>query len=196
MVPRLLDPTAGTVRIDGRDTSEVSLRSLRRQIGLVTQETVLFNATIAENIACGLRRPKPEAVLEAARRAFVHEFVSALPDGFDTMVGEHGATLSGGQRQRIAIARAILRDPSILIFDEAMSQVDPDSEKRIHQALEEFRRGRTCLLIAHRLATVASADRTVVMDAGRVVDFGTHAELVQRCGLYRKLYETQFVGRQ
>jgi len=192
LLPRLLDATSGQILIDGHDISRVSVRSLRRQIGLVTQETVLFHATIGENIAYGLRRPRPEAVLDASRKAFVDEFVRELPDGYDTMVGEHGATLSGGQRQRITIARAILRDPAILIFDEAMSQVDADSEKRIQQAIEEFCHGRTTLLIAHRFQTVIAADMIVVMDAGRIVATGTHAELLAGCPLYKHLYDTQF----
>jgi len=192
MLPRLLDPTAGEILIDGRDITTHSLRSLRRQIGLVTQDTVLFHATIGENIAYGLRRARPEAVLAAAKQAFVDEFVRDLPDGYDTMVGEHGATLSGGQKQRISIARAILRDPAILIFDEATSQIDADSERRIHQAMESFSQGRTTLLIAHRFATVMSADRIAIMDAGLIVDVGSHEELLGRCGLYAHLYNTQF----
>ena len=191
LLPRLIDPTAGTVLIDGRDISRHSLRSLRRQIGLVTQETVLFRATIAENIAYGLRRPRPEQVLDAARKAYVDEFVQAMPDGYETMVGAHGATLSGGQRQRITIARAILRDPAILIFDEAMSQVDGDSERKIHDAMEEFVRGRTTLMIAHRFSTVMAADRIVVMEDGRILDIGPHEELIERCELYQHLYRTQ-----
>ncbi|MHC4718030.1 MAG: ABC transporter ATP-binding protein, partial [Planctomycetota bacterium] len=191
LVPRLLEPDEGHVLIDGEDVSRYSVRSLRRQIGLVTQETVLFHATIGENIAYGLRRPRPGEVLEAARKAYVDEFVRELPDGYDTMVGEHGATLSGGQRQRITIARAILRDPAILIFDEAMSHIDADSEQRIRQAMEEFVRGRTTLMIAHRFSTVMAADRIVVMDAGRIVDAGTHGQLLERCDLYRQLYRTQ-----
>ena len=194
LLPRLLETSSGQVLIDGRDISQVSMRSLRRQIGLVTQETVLFHATIGENISYGLRRPKSEAVLAASKKAFVDEFVRDLPDGYDTMVGERGATLSGGQRQRITIARAILRDPAILIFDEAMSQVDADSEKRIHQAMEEFCRGRTTLLIAHRFQTVMSADVIAVMDAGRIIATGTHAELLKTCPLYKHLYDTQFAG--
>jgi ABC-type multidrug transport system fused ATPase/permease subunit len=193
LVPRLLDPTGGAVLIDGHDISAVSLRSLRRQIGVVTQDAVLFNATIEENISYGLRSASKEDVLSAARRAFVDEFVRDLPEGYDTMVGEHGATLSGGQKQRITIARAILRDPTILIFDEAMSQIDADSERKIHQAMEEFVRGRTTLMIAHRFATVLSADRIAVLDAGRVADVGTHEELLERCDVYRHLYRTQFV---
>ncbi len=192
LVPRLFDPTGGAVLIDGQDVAQVSLRSLRRQVGLVTQDTVLFNATIRENVAYGLRRPDAEDVLEAAKRAYVDEFVRELPEGYETMVGEHGATLSGGQKQRITIARAILRDPAILIFDEATSQIDADSERRIHQAMEQFIEGRTTLMIAHRFATVLSADRIVVMSAGGVIDVGAHAELLDRCGLYRHLYQTQF----
>ncbi len=191
LLPRLLDPTEGTMLLDGCDVSKYSIRSLRRQIAVVTQETVIFNATIGENIAYGLRRPKEQAVLSAAKRAFVDEFVCNLPEKYNTMVGEHGATLSGGQRQRISIARAILRDPAILIFDEATSQIDADSERRIHQAMEEFVKDRTTLMIAHRFATVLHADRIMVMDGGRVIDSGTHAELLEQCQLYAHLYQTQ-----
>ena len=193
MLPRLLEPGAGSVLIDGRDIRDHSVRSVRGQIALVTQEPVLFHATIADNIAYGKRRPKAEEIVSAARRAFVDEFVAQLPAGYETMVGERGATLSGGQRQRVAIARAILRDPAILIFDEAMSQVDPDSERKIHQALEEFMAGRTALLIAHRFATIRQASRIAVMDAGRIIDIGTHPELLSRCPLYDQLCRTQFV---
>jgi len=193
LLPRLIDPTEGTVLIDGRDICTHSMKSLRKQIAVVTQETVLFNATIAENIAYGTRHPSEEAVPAAAKRAFIDDFISELPDGYDTMVGQRGATLSGGQRQRITIARAILRDPAILIFDEAMSQIDSDSERRIHEAMEEFGKGRTTILIAHRFATVLSADRIVVIDAGKIHDIGPHADLLERCKLYKHLYETQFV---
>ena len=192
LLPRLIDPSAGEVLIDGRDVSKMSLRSLRRQIGVVTQETIIFHATIGENIAYGLRRPKHQNILAASEKAYVDEFVCNLPEGYDTMVGAHGATLSGGQRQRIAIARAILRDPAILIFDEATSQIDADSERRIHQAMEEFVKGRTTLMIAHRFATVLSADRIVVMNEGRIIDTNTHAELLKTCELYKHLYNTQF----
>jgi len=181
------------VLIDGRDIARCSLRSLRRQIGLVSQDGVLFNATVWENIACGLRRPAREKVLDAARRADVDEFAQALAEGYDTMVGQHGATLSGGEKQRIAIARAILRDPTILILDEATSQIDSESEHRILRALEEFRRGRTVFVIAHRLSTVMSADRIVVMQAGGILDVGRHEELLGRCELYRTLCNTQLI---
>ncbi len=192
LIPRLFDPSSGQVLIDGNDIADYSMRSVRRQIGLVTQDSVLFNATIAENIAYGLRRPKKEAVLEAAKKAFVDEFVNEMPDGFDTIVGEHGSTLSGGQKQRISIARAILRDPAILIFDEAMSQIDSHSEQRIHQAMSEFIKGRTTLMIAHRFSLIKNADVIVVMDAGRIIDTGKHEELLGRCQVYQHLCQTQF----
>ena len=195
LLPRLLDATGGQILIDGKDIRQVSVRSLRRQIGLVTQDTVLFHATIAENISYGLRRPRREDVLAAARQAYVDEFVQdkdRFPQGYETMVGEFGATLSGGQKQRIAIARAILRDPTILIFDEAMSQVDADSESKIQKAMDQFVRGRTTLMIAHRFATVMSAQRIVVMDNGQIADSGTHEELLKRCELYQHLFRTQF----
>jgi len=193
LLPRLLVPQEGAVLIDGHDTSQYSLRSLRRQIGLVTQEAVLFHATIEENIAYGLRRADPEKVRQAARLAYVDEFVDQLPQGYQTPVGPHGATLSGGQRQRISIARAILRDPAILIFDEAMSQIDSHSEQYIHLAMEQFSRGRTTLIVAHRFATVLAADRIVVLNAGQVVDVGPHQDLVSRCELYGHLYRTQLL---
>ncbi len=193
MIPRLFDPSGGQILIDGKDIADFSMRSVRRQIGLVTQDSVLFNATIAENISYGLRRPRKEAILEAAKKAFVDEFVKEMPDGYDTIVGEHGATLSGGQKQRISIARAILRDPAILIFDEAMSQIDSHSEQRIHQAMSEFIQGRTTLMVAHRFALIKSADLIVVMDAGKIIDTGKHKELITRCQIYQHLCQTQFI---
>ncbi|MCE5327734.1 MAG: ATP-binding cassette domain-containing protein [Planctomycetaceae bacterium] len=193
MVPRLLDPDSGRVLVDGQNVGDFQIRSLRQQIAVVTQDAVLFHATIAENIAYGRPGATREQIEAAAAKAFVDEFVRDMKDGYDTIVGEHGATLSGGQKQRIAIARAVLRDPAILIFDEAMSQVDGDSERRIHQAMQDVIRGRTTLIVAHRFATVLSADRIVVMDGGRMIDSGRHDELLGRCGLYRQLYETQFL---
>ncbi len=192
LVPRLYEPSSGRVLIDGNDIGKVSVRSLRRQIGVVTQETVLFRGTIASNIAYGLTPEQaPRAKIEeAARRAHAHGFIEKLPQGYDTPVGEQGLTLSGGQRQRIAIARAILRDPAILIMDEATSMIDTESEAQIAGAIAEFGKVRTCLIVAHRLSTVVNADRIVVMEQGRVIDQGRHEELMRRCGLYRGLAGT------
>jgi ABC-type multidrug transport system fused ATPase/permease subunit len=195
LVPRLFDPNpdSGGIFIDGQDIRTVSVRSLRRQVGVVTQETVLFRGTIRSNIAYGAEDFTEDKIIAAARRARAHDFIAALPQGYDTPVGEQGLTLSGGQRQRIAIARAILREPSILILDEATSMVDADSEAKIAEAIAEFSHGRTCLIVAHRLSTVINADRIIVMDAGRVVDDGVHAELMQRCPAYRLIAENQLV---
>jgi len=192
LLPRLIEPSGGKILFDGQDIATHSLRSLRRQIALVSQDTIIFNATIGENISYGLRRPKPQQILDAAKKAYVDEFVRELPDGYDTMVGQRGATLSGGQRQRIAIARAILRDPAVLIFDEALSQIDPDSEQRISQAMGEFITGRTAVMIAHRFQTILAADAIVVMNEGLVVALGPHKQLLETCELYTQLYNTQF----
>ncbi|HZW11023.1 MAG TPA: ABC transporter ATP-binding protein [Phycisphaerales bacterium] len=196
LVPRLFDPDpgengapGGRVMLDGCDVRDYSVRSLRRQIGVVTQETVIFQGTIAGNIAYGAEGATPERIEAAARKARAHEFVSRLPKGYETGVGEQGLTLSGGQRQRIAIARAILRDPAILILDEATSMIDGESEAKIAEAIAEFSQERTCLIVAHRLSTVLSADRIVVMSEGRVVDEGRHQELLGRCEVYRQLFE-------
>lgn len=191
LLPRLMDPTEGSVLLDGIDLRAGSLRSLRRQVGVVTQESVLIADTVAENIRFGLGGVDRAAIEEAARRGHADEFIRRLPKGYDTEVSEQGASLSGGQRQRIAIARAILRDPSILILDEATSQIDAESEAEINRAIREFAVGRTVLVVAHRLSTMLAADRIVVLDGGRLVDHGTHERLLERCEVYRRLVRTQ-----
>lgn len=191
LLPRLVQPQAGRVLIDDHDIQDVSLRSLRQQIGVVTQQCILFEGTIAENIAYGRRYESDERIVVAAKLAHAHEFISALASGYQTRLSEDGAGLSGGQMQRICIARAILRDPTILILDEATSQIDADSEAEISKALRECRQGRTTFIIAHRLSTVIDADQIVVMDAGRIADTGRHGELIERCVAYRTLAHSQ-----
>jgi len=194
LVPRLIEPTSGAVLIDGYDIAGASLGSLRRQIGVVTQETVLFQGTIASNIAYGARGDVTyEQIVEAAKAARADEFIRQKEGGYDAIVGERGLTLSGGQRQRIAIARALLRDPAILILDEATSMIDADSEKKIGEAIAEFSQGRTCLIVAHRLSTVLGADRIVVLEEGKVIDTGRHEELLERCPVYRGIANGQLV---
>lgn len=192
LVPRFYRPTEGAVKIDGEDIRLVDRSSLRRQIGIVAQETVLFDDTIRNNIAYGRSDATDDAIIEAARAAFAWEFIERLPQGLDTLVGENGLRLSGGQRQRLAIARAILRDPPLLILDEATSALDSESEKLVQKALANLVKARTTLIIAHRLSTVQHADRIVVMNRGRIEEMGTHAELLQQGGLYTRLYQTQF----
>ena len=194
LVPRLYEPQSGSVLIDGQDIREFSVKSLRRQIGVVTQETVLFKGTVRGNIAYGAGWVSQEQVEAAARKARAHEFIMNMPKGYDTEVAEQGASLSGGQRQRIAIARAILRDPAILILDEATSQIDAESEKIIGEAISEFAHGRTCLVVAHRLSTVLAADHIVVLDKGQLVDQGNHKELMERCAVYRSIAQHQLLG--
>ncbi|MBN1505334.1 MAG: ABC transporter ATP-binding protein [Sedimentisphaerales bacterium] len=193
LLPRFYDPDSGRVFLDGHDIKDVSLMSLRDQIGMVTQDVITFNDTIATNIAYGRRDATQEETVDAAKRAFAHEFISQMPDGYNTMIGENSTGLSGGQLQRIIIARAILKNPSILIFDEATSQVDADSEAKIHQAIEEVMRGRTTFIIAHRFSTVVSADTIVVMNSGRIIAQGHHERLMQTCPVYQRLYETQLI---
>jgi len=191
LLPRLFEPDKGRVLIDGVDIAQVSLRSLRRQIGVVTQEVVLFRATIAENIAYADRSASRERIEDAARRAGAEAFILEKPRGYESVVGEQGLSLSGGQRQRLAIARAVLRDPSILILDEATSMIDAESEQQIGEAVAAFSKGRTCLVVAHRLSTILQADRIVVMDQGHVVDAGEHEALLERCAVYRRIARTQ-----
>lgn len=194
LVPRLFDPEEGRVLVDDADIAKVRVRSLRRQIGVVTQEVILFKGSIRENISYGSGDATDEKIYLAAKQARADGFIEQMPHGYDTPVGEQGLTLSGGQRQRIAIARAILRDPEILILDEATSMVDSESEEHIAAVLEEFCIDRTTLIVAHRMRTVLSADRIVVMDAGRIVDHGTHSELIERCDFYRQLASGRLAG--
>jgi subfamily B ATP-binding cassette protein MsbA len=192
LLGRFFDVSDGRIAIDGQDIRCVALRDLRGLMGIVPQETVLFHDTVWANIAYGVAGATSEAVQAAARAAHAHEFVRRLPDGYDTVVGERGVELSGGQRQRIAIARALLRDPPVLILDEATSALDTESERVIQDAVERLVEGRTVFVIAHRLSTVQRADQILVMDRGRIVERGTHASLLSESGLYRRLYEMQF----
>jgi ATP-binding cassette, subfamily B, bacterial len=192
LIPRLYDPTSGRILIDGHDLRDVTLASLAEQIGMVTQETHLFHDTIRTNLLYA-KLDASQAELEAAANAAnIHNFIRALPDGYDTIVGERGYRLSGGEKQRIALARVILKDPRVLVLDEATSHLDSESEALIQEALKLVMAGRTSIVIAHRLSTILAADQILVMDRGEVVERGTHRELVEQQGLYAHLYETQF----
>ncbi len=192
LILRLYDPTSGAVKIDGRNLGSVTQKSLREQIGLVTQETFLFHDTIFNNIQFGRLDATPEDVREAARAAYAHDFIMAQPKGYQTVIGDKGCLLSGGQQQRLAIARAVLKNAPILLLDEATSSLDSESEQQIQKALAELAAGRTVIAIAHRLSTVLSADKIIVMDGGRIKETGTHAELLGKSGYYRRLYDHQF----
>jgi len=191
LLPRFYDPTAGRILFDGHELRSVTLESLRTQIGLVTQETVLFNDTVKNNIAYGRSDVPMDKIIAAAKSAHAHEFIVGLPEQYDTIVGERGARLSVGQRQRLTIARALLKNPPILILDEATSALDSESEKLVQEALEVLMANRTSLVIAHRLTTVRRADRILVLDKGRVVETGTHRELIERDGLYARFHALQ-----
>ena len=196
LLSRFYEPTSGRILVDGIDIRDVTLASLRARIGLVTQEIILFNETIRDNIAYGLAEASQDRIIEAAKAAKAHDFILQLSDGYATKVGERGGLLSSGQGQRLAIARALLKDPPILILDEATSALDAESEHLIQEALTNLRKGRTTIIIAHRLSTVRSADRILVIDEGRIAETGTHDELCRRHGLYQKLYELQFPEEQ
>jgi ATP-binding cassette subfamily B protein len=190
LVPRIYDVTTGAVRVDGRDVRDVTLDSLHAAVGVVTQDPHLFHETVRDN----LRYARPDATFDelvtACRAAQIHDVIAAMPDGYDTVVGERGYRLSGGEKQRIAIARMLLKDPAVMILDEATSQLDSENEAAIQQALAEAMAGRTSIVIAHRLSTITAADQILVIDRGRIVERGTHLELIARGGLYADLYRT------
>jgi subfamily B ATP-binding cassette protein MsbA len=188
LLHRFYDPTAGRVLIDGHDLKSIQVDSLYRQLALVPQETLLFGGTIADNIRYGRAEASEPDMIEASCRANAHEFIQSLPDGYDTVLGEKGVNLSGGQRQRIAIARALLKDPRILILDEATSALDSHSESLVQSALTELMKGRTTLMIAHRFSSIQRANRILVLHKGTIVEEGRHEELLVRCGLYHHLY--------
>src|SRR5690606_19500297 len=192
LLPRFHDPLDGRVTLDGRDLRDLRLAELRRLMGIVTQETILFHDTVAANIAYGSDDAPRDRIEAAARAAHAHDFIRDMPEGYDTVIGERGVRLSGGQRQRLAIARALFRNPPILILDEATSALDTESEQLVQRAIDELMEDRTVLVIAHRLSTVRRADQILVIDGGRIVERGRHEELLERRGAYRRLYELQF----
>jgi len=192
LLPRFWDPTDGSIMIDGHDLRDLNIRSFRKHIGIVPQETILFSGTVKDNISYGKANATDEEIIRVAKMANAHDFIVALPDGYDTKVGERGHNISGGERQRIAVARALLRDPRILILDEATSSLDTASERLVQDALEKLMKGRTTFVIAHRLSTVRFADRIIVLNKGKIVEEGDHVELLKHEGLYKKLYDLQF----
>jgi ATP-binding cassette subfamily B protein len=194
LIPRFYDPQCGSIEIDGVDVRQWDLTILRRSVGLVLQEPLLLSNTIAANIAFGCPDASPERVRMAARLAAAHEFIEELPDGYETMLGEYGMSLSGGQRQRLALARALLTDPAILLLDDPVSAVDPETEHEILRAFQDASRGRTTLIVAHRLSTLRGADQIVVLDQGRIVQQGTHSQLLAQVGPYRSVAESQGIG--
>ena len=196
LVQRLYDPTEGSIFWDETDLRDTSVLSLRKQMALVTQETVLFNDTVFQNIAYGRPDATIEEVAESARVAFADEFISQLPQKYETLVGERGVLLSGGQRQRIAIARAVLINAQLLILDEATSALDTESESLVQKALGNLMQNRTSIVIAHRLSTIRMADKIVVLEKGRIIETGTHDELLTLGGTYKKLYELQFANSE
>jgi len=196
LIPRFYDPLKGKIILNDRTLEEYTLSSLRRFIGIVSQETILFNASIKDNITYGIYDVDENEIIRVAKIAYAHEFISSLPNGYDTIVGERGVRLSGGEKQRITIARALLKNPPLLILDEATSALDTESERIVQNALDNLMKNRTSIIIAHRLSTILSADRIVVMNKGEIIDIGPHRDLLNRCGLYQKLYEMQFKDDQ
>ena len=194
LLPRFYDVSSGSITIDGQDIRTVTQESLRRSIGLVQQDVYLFDGTLRENIAYGRPGATDDEIMEAARRANIHEFISSLPEGYDTVVGERGGRLSGGQKQRVAIARVFLKDPAILILDEATSALDNESEGAVQESLERLAADRTTIIIAHRLSTIKNADEIATVERGKVVERGTHDELLARGGTYARYYRMQFEG--
>jgi subfamily B ATP-binding cassette protein MsbA len=194
LIPRFYDPANGRVRIDGADVTDYKLEALRGKVGFVLQDTVLFAGTVRDNIAYGRTDATEEEIIAAAKTANAHEFISQMPHGYNSMVGERGLTLSGGQRQRIGIARAILRNSPILILDEPTAALDTESEKLVMEALERLMKGRTVITIAHRLSTIRDADKIVVLKGGVVAEEGPHDDLVKRGGVYAELYRIQSEG--
>jgi ATP-binding cassette, subfamily B, bacterial MsbA len=192
LIPRFYDPTKGSITIEGVDVRDCSLKSLRSQIGIVTQETILFNETVAYNISYGFKDATKDNIMKAARIANAHDFIMKMPNGYETVIGERGFRLSGGEKQRLAIARAVFKDSPILILDEATSQLDTESEILVQEAIDRMMKGRTVFVIAHRLSTIKHATRIYVLEAGRVVDVGAHDSLIQKDGLYKRLYDMQF----
>jgi len=196
LLPRFYDPKSGSITLDGIDLRQFDFTTLRKSMGIVSQDTFLFNNTVRNNISYGRPEATEEEIIDAAKRANAYEFIMRLPKGFDTLIGDRGVLLSGGQRQRLAIARALVQDPDILILDEATSALDTVSERLVQQAIEELSRDRTTLVIAHRLSTVQKAHQIAVLDQGRVVEVGTHSELLRKGGYYARLYSMQFSDNQ
>jgi ATP-binding cassette subfamily B protein len=195
LIPRFYDINSGEILIDGIDIKKFDVSSLRRQVGVVLQDVFLFSGTIKSNIAFGKSDATLDEVKAAAKSARIDDFIESLPDGYDTPVGERGITLSGGQKQRLTIARALITNPRILILDDSLSFVDAKTEQEIQEAIDTALKGRTCFIIAQRLSTIKNADRIMVLDRGAIVEFGTHAELMAKGQIYKKIYETQLLEK-